>query len=44
MDGEVEATMQTAVGVMQRAAEPAVHFSVPIQVEARAARNWEEAH
>jgi DNA polymerase-1 len=44
VDGEVEATMQTAIDVMQKAAEPAVHFCVPIQVEARAARNWEEAH
>ncbi len=44
VDAEVGATMKTAVAVMQRAAEPAVHFSVPIKVDARAARNWEEAH
>ncbi len=44
VEAEVEATMQTAVGVMQKAAEPAVRFSVPIKVDARAALNWEEAH
>ena len=44
VEAEVEATMQTAVDVMQKAPEPAVRFSVPIKVDARAARNWEEAH
>jgi DNA polymerase-1 len=41
---EAEATMAAVRTVMERAAEPAVRFSVPIQVDARAASNWEEAH
>jgi DNA polymerase-1 len=41
---ETEATMAAVRVVMERAAEPAVRFSVPIQVDARAASNWEEAH
>ena len=31
-------------GVMARAAEPAVLLSVPLQVDANAAANWDEAH
>jgi len=30
--------------VMEDAPQPAVSLSVPLQVEARAASNWEEAH
>ncbi|GHA20549.1 DNA polymerase I [Devosia pacifica] len=30
--------------VMENAADPAVRLSVPLQVEAHAARNWDEAH
>jgi len=30
--------------VMERAAEPAVALSVPLVVEARWAKNWDEAH
>jgi DNA polymerase-1 len=44
LDKEVEATMQTVKRVMEKAPEPAVILTVPLQVEARAARNWEEAH
>jgi DNA polymerase-1 len=29
---------------MEKAAEPAVSLNVPLQVEARAAANWDEAH
>jgi DNA polymerase-1 len=43
-DDEVEATMRIARAVMEKAPEPAVRFSVPIAVDARAAGNWEEAH
>ena len=43
-DAEVEATIKVAVRVMERAAEPAVAFSVPLKVDARAAHNWDEAH
>ncbi len=41
---EVEATIKAAVRVMEHAAEPAVAFSVPLKVDARAAHNWDEAH
>jgi DNA polymerase I len=41
---EVEATMRLAREVMEKAPEPALRFGVPIQVDVRAARNWEEAH
>jgi len=44
VDKEVDKTMRTAVAVMQKASEPVIQFSVPIQVDARAAQNWEEAH
>jgi DNA polymerase-1 len=30
--------------VMEDAPMPAVSLSVPLQVDARAAQNWEEAH
>jgi DNA polymerase-1 len=29
---------------MEKAAEPAVALSVPLDVEAKAAPNWDEAH
>jgi DNA polymerase-1 len=29
---------------MEHAAEPAVALSVPLEVEARAASNWDDAH
>jgi len=29
---------------MEQAALTAVHLSVPLQVDARAANNWDEAH
>ncbi len=43
-DGEVEATIEAVTRVMEHAAAPAVAFSVPLKVDARAARNWDEAH
>ena len=30
--------------VMEKAAEPAVRLTVPLQVDAHAADNWDEAH
>jgi DNA polymerase-1 len=36
--------IKVARRVMEKAAEPAVHFSVPIHVDAKAADNWEAAH
>lgn len=42
--GKEDALIETARAVMERAAEPAVRLSVPIHVDAKAARNWEAAH
>ena len=41
---EVDATLPLVRQVMEGAAEPAVKLSVPLQVDARAASNWDEAH
>lgn len=41
---EADKLIQIAKRVMEGAAAPAVHFSVPIQVDAKAAANWEAAH
>ena len=43
-DAEIEATMAVVKRVMVEAPEPAVKLSVPLQVDARAAMNWDEAH
>jgi len=43
-DGEVEASVPVIRQVMEKAPEPAVQLSVPLQVDARAASNWDEAH
>jgi DNA polymerase-1 len=43
-EAEAEAVCDVARRVMEKAALPAVDFSVPLLVEARAAPNWEEAH
>ncbi|AVT78745.1 DNA polymerase I [Rhodopseudomonas palustris] len=41
---EVEATLPVVRSVMQDAPFPAVILNVPLQVDARAADNWDEAH
>jgi len=41
---EVEKTLPLVVSVMEGAAAPAVALAVPLKVDARAARNWDEAH
>ena len=41
---EVAATLPVVQHVMQDAPFPAVLLSVPLQVDARAANNWDEAH
>jgi len=41
---EVERTVPVIKSVMQSAPDPAVALHVPLQVDARAADNWEEAH
>ena len=43
-DDEVAATLPVVQRVMQDAPFPAVLLSLPLQVEARAADNWDEAH
>ena len=44
VDAEAESTMAVVKQVMEKAPEPAVKLTVPLHVDARAARNWEEAH
>jgi DNA polymerase-1 len=41
---EVEKALPIIRGVMEKAAEPAVHLIVPVHVDAKAADNWEAAH
>jgi DNA polymerase I len=43
-EGEVEKAMPVIRSVMEHAAMPAVAMAVPLHVDARAARNWDEAH
>jgi DNA polymerase-1 len=43
-ESEVEATIKVARAVMEDAPHPAVRLTVPLRVDARAARNWDEAH
>jgi DNA polymerase-1 len=43
-DGEVAKTLPVVKRVMEKASEPAVMLHVPLEVEARAANNWDEAH
>jgi DNA polymerase-1 len=43
-EAEVERTLPVVARVMEYAPLPAVSLSVPLQVEARAADNWDEAH
>ena len=42
--GEVERAIPVIRSVMIEAPHPAVQLKVPLQVDARAARNWDEAH
>ncbi len=42
--GEAKAAMTVIGEVMEGAAEPAVHLSVPLEVETKSAENWEAAH
>ncbi len=43
-ESEVEQTIPVVTRIMEAAAEPAVQLSVPLQVDARAAANWDAAH
>ncbi|QQR38728.1 DNA polymerase I [Devosia rhizoryzae] len=43
-EGTEETAMSAIKTVMEGASEPAVRLTVPIQVDAHAAKNWDEAH
>src|SRR6478752_3860128 len=43
-ESEVERTLPVVKKVMEDAPHPAIQLSVPLQVDARAANNWDEAH
>jgi DNA polymerase-1 len=43
-EDEIDRTIPVIKRVMEEAPQPAVALSVPLQVEAHAADNWEEAH
>ena len=43
-EGEVAKTLPVVKKVMEDAPHPAISLHVPLQVEARAAANWDEAH
>ncbi|WP_333587507.1 DNA polymerase I [Phenylobacterium sp.] len=43
-EAEADAAIAVITRVMESASEPAVAFSVPLVVEARAAANWDDAH
>jgi DNA polymerase I len=43
-EAEVDATLPVVKRIMEGASEPAVKLSVKLQVDARAAANWDEAH
>ncbi|MGB3503198.1 MAG: DNA polymerase I [Mesorhizobium sp.] len=43
-DADIDAAIPIIRDVMENAPMPAVDMSVPLQVDARAAQNWDEAH
>ncbi|MBG6163248.1 DNA polymerase-1 [Labrenzia sp. EL_195] len=43
-DAQVDATLPVIRDVMENACDPALKLTVPLQVDARAADNWDEAH
>jgi DNA polymerase-1 len=43
-ENEVKDTIVIVKDVMESAPHPAVSLHVPLQVDARAADNWDEAH
>lgn len=43
-EGLTETLIKTAKSVMEKACAPAVHLSVPLVVDAKAASNWNDAH
>ena len=43
-EAKSEALIEIAKTTMKNAAMPAVNISVPLEVEAHAAKNWNDAH
>jgi DNA polymerase-1 len=43
-DAEVAATIEVVRKVMVEAPHPYLQLAVPLQVDAKAAQNWDEAH
>ncbi|MDB2384134.1 DNA polymerase, partial [bacterium] len=43
-NGEEDKAIKFIKRVMEQAAEPALKLTVPLQVDAHAANNWDEAH
>jgi DNA polymerase-1 len=43
-ESEIDPTIKIVRHVMEEAPHPAVQLSVPLQVDAKAAANWDEAH
>ena len=43
-EAKSEALIEIAKATMKNAAMPAVNISVPLEVEAHAAKNWNDAH
>jgi DNA polymerase-1 len=43
-EDEVKKTLPVVRRVMEEAPMPALALSVPLQVDARAAHNWDDAH
>jgi DNA polymerase-1 len=43
-EAEAEETIEIVKRVMVEAPHPAVSLAAPLRVDARAARNWDEAH
>jgi DNA polymerase I len=43
-EADIEKTIPIVQQVMVQAPSPALQLTVPLQVDARAAQNWDEAH
>ena len=43
-DSQANQVCEVARAVMEKATLPAIHLRVPLVVEARAGKNWDEAH
>jgi DNA polymerase I len=43
-EGDADKLIPVIVDVMENAAMPAINMAVPLKVDARAAKNWDEAH